>query len=572
MRRILYALPLAALAACGREAPPAADTSPAPAAQTAPAPAADAPKRPHAFSPEIAAADFAKHVETLASDAFEGRAPGSAGERYTTTYLQSEFERIGIAPGNGESYFQSVPMVETTADPATTLVLKAGDQTQTLAMGTDMVVGTRSGEPLVKVDASELVFVGYGVVAPEADWNDYEGLDVKGKTVVILVNDPGFLRKDPELFKGPAMTYYGRWTYKYEEAARQGAAGALIVHDTEPASYGWDVVKNSWGGAQFELPPSEDPSPRLKFEGWLTGEAATALFAAAGKDLAQLKLAADARGFEPVPLGATATLELKSTTRSKMSDNVIGILRGATKPDEAVVYMAHWDHLGKHEGEPGDNIYNGAVDNATGVAGVLEIAEAFANQEPKPARSIVFFLPTLEESGLLGSKYYAAHPPIPLEKTVATINIDAMNVAGRTKDVAVVGHGQSDLEDLLADVLKAQDRVVVPEPSPERGYYFRSDHFNFAKQGVPSLYAESGNDLREGGSAAGAAAADDYTNARYHKPADEYDPATWKLEGAIEDLVALYEVGKRIAAGDVNPAWRPDSEFAAARKPQPATP
>ena len=566
MRRLLYLIPLAALVACQQDTPPA--ETPAPTAPVADSPAKPAgPQRPHQFKPAIDAGDFARHVETLASDAFEGRAPGSAGERFTTTYLQSEFERIGIEPGNNGSFFQSVPMVETTADPATTLAITVGGQTQTLAMGTDMVIGTRTGEPLVKIDDSELVFVGYGVNAPEASWNDYAGLDVKGKTVVVLVNDPGFLRKDPELFKGPAMTYYGRWTYKFEEAARQGATGALIVHDTEPASYGWDVVKNSWSGAQFDLPPSEDPSPRLQFEGWITGEAATKLFAASGKDLAQLKLAADARGFAPLTLDAKLDVELKSTSRSKSSDNVVGMLPGTTRPDEAVVYMAHWDHLGKHENEPGDNIYNGAIDNATGVAGVLEIAEAFAHQEPKPARSIVFFLPTLEESGLLGSKYYAAHPPLPLAKTVAAINMDAMSVAGRAKDVAVVGHGQSDLEDLMAEVLKAQDRVIVAEPTPERGYYFRSDHFNFAKQGVPSLYAKSGVELREGGAAAGSAAVDGYTKERYHKPGDEYDPATWDLSGTIEDVVALYEVGKRIATGEVNPAWRPDSEFASARKP-----
>ena len=566
MRRILMALPFAALAACQSETPPPADTTAAqPAAPTTTATPAATPQREHQFKPAIDAADFAKHIETLASDMFEGRAPGSAGERYTTTYLKSEFERLGIAPGNGDSYFQSVPMVETTADPATTLTLDVGGQKQTLAMGTDMVVGTRSGEPVVKVDGSELVFAGYGVNAPEANWNDYEGLDVKGKTVVVLVNDPGFLRKDPELFKGTAMTYYGRWTYKFEEAARQGATGALIVHDTEPAAYGWDVVKNSWSGAQFDLPPSEDASPRMKFEGWLTGEAAAKLFTAAGKDLAALKLAADARGFKPVPLDAKLSMELKSTTRSKSSDNVIGILRGASKPDEAVVYMAHWDHLGKHENEPGDNIYNGAIDNATGVAGVLEIAEAFVNQEPKPARSVVFFLPTLEESGLLGSKYYAEHPPIALDKTIAAINIDAMTLGGRTKDVVVVGHGQSELEDLLAEAIKPQDRVIVQEPTPERGFYFRSDHFNLAKKGVPALYAESGLDRREGGSAAGNADSEAYTKDRYHKPADQYDDATWDLSAAVEDLVAFYEVGKRVASGDVTPQWREGSEFAAAR-------
>ena len=565
---LLLSLSALALAACGRDEPPAA-TAPAQA------PVAVVPKQietlntvptgAHAFSPDITAADLARHVQTLASDEYEGRAPGSLGERMTTMYLKGEFERLGLKPGDDGSFFQSVPMVETTANPGTTATIAVNGATQTLKLGTDMVVHTRTALPNVKVDASDLVFVGYGVDAPEFQWNDYDGIDVKGKTVVVLVNDPGFLRRDPELFKGPAMTYYGRWTYKFEEAARRGAIGALIVHDTEPAAYGWDVVRNSWTGAQFDLPPSQDSSPRLQFQGWLSGEAATALFAASGQDLAALKQAADQRGFKAVPLPAKWSIDLASTTRTTHSDNVVAILPGTTKADEAIVVMAHWDHLGRRAEDTGDQIYNGAIDNATGVAGVLEIAEKFATSPTKPARSVIFLLPTLEESGLLGSQFFAEHPPVPASKIVATINLDAMPVDGRTRDVSVIGHGQSDLEDLLAAALKAQDRVIKPEPTPEKGFYFRSDHFNLAKKGIPALYAKSGVDLREGGEAAGRARSDAYVQQRYHKADDEFDTG-WKLDGAVEDLRAFFEVANRVASGDVTPSWREGSEFAAARK------
>ena len=560
MRRLLL-VTLVALAACQREAPPQPQAT-APVVSPAQAPAT--PARPHKFEPAITAADFAAHVRTLSGDDYEGRAPGSMGERMTTTYLQSEFQRLGLKPGNNGSFFQSVPMTETTADPATTLSIEVGGARQLLLLGADMVVGTRQNRPEVSVEGSELVFVGYGVNAPEHEWNDYAGLDVKGKTVVVLVNDPGFIRKDPALFKGPAMTYYGRWTYKFEEAARQGAAGALIVHEEQAAAYGWDVVRNSWSGAQFDLAPAEDTEPRLQFEGWLSGAAAAKLLAAAGQDLEKLRLAADQRGFKPVPLAAKLGTTIRSTIRSKLSDNVLALLPGDITPDETVVYMAHWDHLGTHAEERGDNIYNGAIDNATGLAAVLEIAEAFVHLQPKPQRSVLFFLPTLEESGLLGSRYYVRHPVLPLERTVAAINMDALPISGRARDITVIGAGQSTLEDLLAQALVPQDRVTSPEPTPEKGFYFRSDHFNFAKRGVPSLYAKAGYDLREGGTAAGHADADTYNNVRYHKPDDEFDP-NWDFGGVIEDVQALYEVGRRIAAGDATPEWRADSEFKAAR-------
>ncbi|MCW0453691.1 M28 family metallopeptidase [Xanthomonas sacchari] len=549
----------AALTACKREAPaPAADTAP-PAA--APAPAA-APT--HAFSTGIAPADFAELVKTLSSDAFEGRGPGTPGEDKTVSYIRDQMQRIGLQPGNGDSWFQDVAMTETTAAPGTTLTIAHDGAARQLAFGTDMVVGTRTGQPEVKLDGSDMVFVGYGVDAPEQKWNDYAGQDWKGKTVVMFVNDPGFHTGDGSLFEGKRMTYYGRWTYKFEEAARKGAAAALIVHDTPGASYGWDVVKNSWSGAQYDLPAKDDPEPRIPVQGWLTAEAAKQLFADAGLDLAQAYKDASKRGFKPIPLKAKLSVDLKSTIAEKTSRNVVGVLPGSSRADEAVLYMAHWDHLGKHEGEPGDNIYNGAVDNATGVAGILEIAEAFAHQQPKPERSVVFLAVTLEESGLLGSKYYVAHPTFPLNKIAGVINLDAMPVAGRAKDLVVNGFGSSQLEDLLKPIAAAQGRVLHAEDAPQSGFYFRSDHFNFAKAGVPALYIDGGEDLVDGGIEAGRRAAAEYAK-RYHTPADEYDPATWKLDGVMDDLQAVYGVGKELAAGDSWPNWYADNPFKAAR-------
>jgi Zn-dependent M28 family amino/carboxypeptidase len=551
-----YLLAALALAACQRQAPPATDSAAKPATPAAAA---------WTFQDAIAPGDFAEHVKVLSSDAFEGRGPGTPGEEKTVEYIKAQMQRIGLQPGNHGEWFQTVPMVETTADPSTSLQLEVAGKPRTLAFGDDMVIGTRSGQPEVKIDGSELVFVGYGVDAPEQQWNDYAGIDVKGKTVVMLVNDPGFHAGDASLFEGKRMTYYGRWTYKFEEAARKGAAAALIVHDTEGASYGWDVVRNSWSGTQYDLPASADPAPRLPAQGWISGEAAKSLFANAGLDLDKLRAAANKRGFKPVPMHATLSLDLKSTISEKSSRNVVGLLPGSAHPDEAIVYMAHWDHLGKHDGEPGDNIYNGAIDNATGVAGILEIAEAFTHQQPKPERSLLFVAVTLEESGLLGSQYYAAHPAIPLDHTVAVINVDAMGVAGRARDITVVGMGSSQLEDILKPIAQAQGRVLHSEAHPEAGGYFRSDHFSFAKAGVPALYMDAGEDLVEGGKAAGEAASKDYGDNRYHAPGDEYDAATWKLDGTMEDLAALHDVGRELADSQQWPNWYDGNPFKALR-------
>ncbi len=545
-----------ALAACQPSTPAAP-----PAAQaTVPAPAPAA----HAFNPDIHAADYAELVKTLSSDAFEGRGPGTAGEEKSVDYIKAQFERAGLKPGNHGDWFQTVPMMVTQADPATTMNIDIDGTPHALKFGTDMVVGTRTGQQEVNIEGSELVFVGYGVDAPEQKWNDYAGVDVKGKTVVMFVNDPGFHAQDPALFEGKRMTYYGRWTYKFEEAARKGAKAALIIHDDAGAAYGWDVVKHSWSGPQYDLKAGDDPAPRLPVQGWITGAQAKALFAAAGLDLDQQRAAAGKRGFKAVPMKARMSVALNSTTREQSSRNVVGLLPGSEKPDEAIVYMAHWDHLGKHEGEAGDNIYNGAVDNATGVAGIIEIAEKFARSEPKPKRSLVFLAVTLEESGLLGSMYSVAHPAVPMDRTVAVINLDAMSVSGRARNMTVIGMGNSELENILAAAVKPQGRVLSAEATPEHGYYFRSDHFNFAKAGVPALYAKGGNDLIAGGTVAGDAAESDYRDNRYHKPADQYD-ASWKLDGILEDLNALYLVGNTVANDGSWPNWLETSAFRAKR-------
>ncbi|MCE5233740.1 MAG: M28 family peptidase [Mizugakiibacter sp.] len=566
MRRLaLVSLVALGLAACQQQAAPPAQTSaPAPAATAASVP--HAPEQPHAFSADITAGDFAAHLKRLSSDEFEGRKPGTIGERLTSDYIVEQFKRMGLEPGNHGDWFQSVPVVSTELQNTdVALDVAAGGGSEKFAYKTDMVVGTLQADPDVKLDGSDVVFVGYGVDAPEYQWNDYAGLDVKGKTVVVLVNDPGWDRNDAALFKGRAMTYYGRWTYKFEEAARKGAAACFIVHETEPAAYPWSVVEHSWTGPQLDLPSSEDPAPRLPVAGWLTHEAAQRLFAKAGLDFDKLKVAADQRGFKPVALNAKASIELRSKIEHTRSVNVLGLLKGSERPDEAVIYTAHWDHLGQDPGLKGDQIFNGAIDNGTGVSALLEIAEAFAHQQPKPKRSVLFAAVTLEESGLLGSKYYVAHPVFPLDKTVADINMDALPIIGPEKDMEVVGYGQSELEDYLKAALAAEGRTMTPESTPEKGHYFRSDHFNFAKAGVPALDASGGSDLVDGGEAAGRAAKADYVEHRYHAPADEFNP-NWDYRGVIEDVQTLYAVGEKLAGESTFPQWRPDSEFRAARE------
>ena len=520
-------------------------------------------KAKHGFGPEVSTEDLSMHIKVLASDEFGGRAPGTDGEEKTVTYLIQQFQRLGLKPGNGDSYVQTVPMIESLVSADSSMNITQKGHGRTLLMGKDMVMGTRSEKAEVKIDASDMVFVGYGVNAPEQNWNDYAGLNVKGKTVVMLINDPGFHAGDANLFEGRRMTYYGRWTYKFEEAARQGAAAALIIHDTEGAAYGWDVVKNSWSGAQYDLPISEDPEPRVPVQGWLTADSANELFKNAGLDFMKLRAAANQRGFKAVALNSQLSVDLKNSTKRSESRNVLAVLPGKTRPDEAIVYTAHWDHLGTHADEPGDNIYNGAIDNASGVAGVLEIAEQFTVNKPAD-RSVVFLFVTLEESGLLGSKYYAAHPVIPLAKTVAVINLDAMTMVGPAKDLTVIGLGNSELDDWLASIATTQKRVLKQESSPEKGMFFRSDHFSFAKAGVPAIYAKGGIENLEKGSEYGQSVVDDYTIEHYHKGADNFDP-NWDLRGVVQDLNALQQLGKTLANSDKWPNYREGNAFKKAR-------
>jgi len=511
--------------------------------------------------PPISASEYERHIVTLASDEFEGRKPGTAGERKTVDYLISEFKKLGLEPGNGDSWVQQVPIVEITAGSDASLNFGA---TQ-LAYGKDMVIWTKRPVPEVKVAESPLVFAGHGVVAPEYGWNDYAGIDMRGKTAVILINDPGFATGDANLFRGRSMTYYGRWTYKFEEAARQGAAAAIIIHDDKPAAYPWDTVQNSWMGSQLDTVSADDNASRAAIEGWMTKAAADALLKANGYGYDQLLMAASQPGFKPIPLAERAGGFVRNAIRRSVSPNVVAKIKGSERPDEYIVYMAHWDHLGKTLARSGDSIFNGALDNATGTAGLLTIAKAFTESRRRPERSIVFLAVTLEESGLLGSAYYAANPIFPLKRTVAALNMDAITWGGPTRDVTVVGAGASQLEEYLARAAAKQDRVVREEPTPENGFFYRSDHFNFAKAGVPALYIKLGIEDREKGAEWARAQNAEWTLKHYHKPSDEWVPGT-DLRGGLQDIALLQEIGATLAREKSFPSWYAKSEFRAARE------
>lgn len=526
---------------------------------------------PAALAATITADDLARITRTVSADEFGGRGPDSEGERVTLDYLTGEFERIGLEPmgdGDGESrsYLQRVPVARITADPEsaslrvpTNRAAARRGELAALRYGDDFVAWTRHEEPTIDVTAP-LVFVGYGVVAPEEDWNDFP-TDLAGSILVMLVNDPPV----PGKFGDAAMTYYGRWTYKFEEAARQGAVGALIIHDTEAAGYGWSVVRSSWSGAQFHLPvPSDQPAPAL-FEGWISQRAAAEIFAASGRNLAEAVAAAAAPGFAPIELGLAGSVHLDNELGQIVSHNVIGGLAGRDAPEETVAWTAHWDHLGEDPSLDGDTIYNGALDNATGVAALLEIAEAFAGAPERTRRSQLFVATALEEKGLLGSTYYASHPVVSPAHTVGAINIDGLNVWGPTSDVTVIGQGNSELDEILATVLEEQGRTITPDPEPEKGFFYRSDHFPLAKVGIPSLYIDAGVSYRERPSDYGSLVRDQYTQLHYHQPSDEFDPA-WNWEGAELDVRTLFRVGFLLGEGDEWPEWSENSEFRAARE------
>jgi len=512
----------------------------------------------------ITAEELAEDIKILSSDDFEGRGIASGGEEKTVNFLKGEFQKIGIKPGNGQSYFQEVPMVVITADPKVELEVKSEKESAKFSYGNEFVASTMRVVKEVSLRDSELVFVGYGIIAPEYNWNDYEGLDVRGKTVVCLINDPGFATQDPALFNGKAMTYHGRWTYKFEEAARQGAEGVFVVHETEPAAYPWGVVKNSWTGPQFNLVSEDKNMSRCAAEGWLQLETAQKIFKSAGLDYEELKAAAARRGFKPVSLGLRASLTLKNTIGEVKSRNVIALLPGSKRSDECIIYMAHWDHFGLDPKLEGDKIYNGALDNATGTSGLIELAEAFKRLKSPAKRSIVFLSVTGEEQGLLGSEYYAANPVCPRAKTVAVINMDALNIYGKMKDITVIGYGNSELDDYFDAAAKKEGRRVRPDPNPERGSFFRSDHFPFAKQGIPAVYPSGGVDHIEHGEKWTIVKRDKYIAENYHKPSDEYDP-NWDLSGAVDDLRLIFKIGYELSRESSFPNWREGIEFKAKR-------
>ena len=495
------------------------------------------------------------HAKILASDEFEGRLPTTIGEEKTLDYLISHFKKFGVEPGNGDSYLQEVALMQITAAPDA--VLSIGEHN--FVYKEDMVVSSKREQAQIDLKDSELVFVGYGVNAPEYDWNDYEGIDVTGKTVVILVNDPGFENPDSGKFQGETMTYYGRWSYKYEEASRQGAAGALIVHETAPASYGWSVVANSWSGPQYGLVSDDQGASRVAVEGWLTLEAAQKVFASAGKDFATEKAQA-LNGPYHSAMGIKASTTVKNDFEKSKSYNVFATVRGSELPDEHIIYTAHWDHLGKDESLEGDQIYNGFHDNATGTAAAIEMARAFAEASIAPKRSVSFLVVTAEEQGLLGSKYYADNPIIPLNKTVANINMDALNVLGKTKDISVVGMGKSDLETNLKIAADKQGRNLTQEDRPEAGYYYRSDHFSFAKQGVPALYAGGGNEPYDEATAAYRKRINVIVRGCYHQVCDQYRDS-FDFSGIEQDARLLFDVGYQVANAEDWPQWSNTSEF-----------
>lgn len=505
----------------------------------------------------VTEASFREYVKTLSADEFMGRQPATKSDTMTVDYIVEQFKSIGLEPGNGESFLQAVPLVEITTVPTEkTWKLSGSDGEISLNHMTDFVIRTNQLVDEINVDETELVFAGFGIVAPEYNWNDYNGLDVKGKTVVVMINDPGFYDKD--LFKGDTMTYYGRWTYKFEEAARQGATGVLIIHDKAGASYDWNVVENGWTGSHLNLKSPDNGMSKAPFEGWLTTESSQKLFALTeGTD--NLIEEAKKPGFKPVPLNIKTSVYLKNTFREFVSNNIAAVIKGSKRPDEVLIYTAHWDHLGVGPAVNGDSIYNGAVDNATGVAALFEIAKGFKAANIQPERSILFLAVTAEETGLLGSQYYAENPIYPLNKTVANINIDSYSPIAATKDVSVVGLGQSEMDDYIVKAAEKQGRIVIPGGTPSAGSFFRSDHFNFVKKGIPALYAGQGKQIIGMDEATAKELFATY-GSKYHTVEDEYTD-DWNVTSALEEIRLLLDVGYTLSMEKTFPKWKAGSEF-----------
>ncbi|MCX6939898.1 MAG: M28 family peptidase [Verrucomicrobia bacterium] len=523
--------------------------------------------------PKITAASLQARTAMLASDAFEGRAPASAGEEKTVAYLEREFRALGLKPGNPDgTYIQKVPMVGITSRTKSTFT--AGDSEVSFTPITEYTASSRRLKPQIDVKDTDIVFVGYGIVAPEYGWDDYKGLDVRGKTVLMLVNDapvvdPATGKLDPSFFKGNAMTYYGRWTYKYEIASAKGAAACLIIHETGPAGYPFAVLGGGWGTESFDLISPDKNEGRVAIEGWVTHTALERLLTAAGApNYPALKAAAVKRDFKPIPLAAHASFSVTNTTREVASKNVIAKLDGADPllRDDYIVYTAHWDHLGRNAKLTGDQIFNGAADNAIGTAVLLEIAQGFASlpAAARPQRSLLFLAVTAEEKGLLGARYYATHPLYPLKKTLANINIDGAQTKGVSRDIEVIGYGNSTLDDLAAAILQKTNRILVPDTEPQKGYFYRSDHFEFAKEGVPAFYTHSGKDIIGPTAGYGKKRSDDYTTEDYHKVSDEIKP-WWDFEGTATDTRLFFELGREVANTSKWPEWKPGTEFKAKR-------
>jgi Zn-dependent M28 family amino/carboxypeptidase len=502
-----------------------------------------------------------RHVSVLSFDSFGGRKPFTPGETKTINYLQQQFSAAGLEPGNSNSFFQEVPMMNILATAAQGMKVQSPKGNFTLKAYDDYIIWTDKTDEIISLDNSELVFAGYGVMAAEYNWNDYEGLDVKGKVVMVMVNDPGFWADDTSLFKGKTMTYYGRWTYKFEEAARQGAKGCLIIHNTAAASYPFIVQQNSFNTSRLQLDNRDKDTKNCDVIGWLPETVAKRLFIAAGLD-SNLLVKANKQGFKAVPLNLRLSTTMKVRTTYNKSYNVIGKITGSKHPDEVIIYTAHWDHLGIGKpDETGDSIYNGALDNATGTAGLLELARAFKSMETKPERTIIFLAVTAEEQGLLGSEYFVQNPVYPLNKTVANINMECLNWGTKTNDMVIIGEGQSELEDYLKEEVKKEGGYISFETHPEAGSYYRSDHFSFAKAGIPALYAQSGIDVVGKGKEFGKKLQDEYRERNYHRPSDEYNVSTWTMDGAINELKLLFQVGKRLAFEEKWPQWKSGSEY-----------
>ncbi len=527
---------------------------------------------PQTARDSIHANDVLRHVKVLSSDEFEGRSPGTKGEDITVRYLTRHFITYGLKPGNPKAgYAQKVPLMGITSEAQ--VAIHVGDRELPLALPGDCIATSLRFEPEVTITNSEVVFVGYGIVAPEYGWDDYKGVDVRGKTIVMLVNDPPIpdprnpAALDDAMFKGRAMTYYGRWTYKYEIAAEKGAAAAIIIHETGPAGYPYFVLIASHARENFDLQTTNRNASRVPVQGWMTQGKAVEFLKLTAHDFDTLKQSALRKDFKPVPLGARATFSIKNRLRPVESQNVAAKIEGSDPKlkDEYVVITAHWDHIGRNEKLEGDQIFNGALDNASGTAGLIELAEAFSMMKPAPKRSVLFLAVTAEEKGLLGAKYYVEHPLHPLERTVANLNMDGLNPWGRTADVEVIGHGNSTLEDLLRDAARAQNRVITADSGPEKGRFFRSDHFEFAKLGVPALYIKAGVDFPGKPAGFGKRKLDDYTERDYHKVTDEIK-ADWDFSGAVEDLQLLLEVAWRVAQANPWPEWKDGSEFKARRE------